>query len=486
MTYNARKPQLDMVRPLLSIPRAQLIASMGLGKTGAAITLASQTEALTGRWPGVLVLAPTQVALAWAREVPRWRPDLTVATMLGSAAQKRAALNVGGDITVANYEALQWLDKHGPADWSHFGSICVADECTALRGCRSTFQTSSLGNVFLKHSKDAPVRASALADHAGQFNRWVNMTATPVPNGMLDVWGQYFFVDGGYRLGRSFTAFKDRWFMMPVRGGDFAKPVPLPGAVEEISRMVSDVTVVCKAEDYYTLDKPRIVNRTIELPTAARKAYADMKRTKAAELQTMLDTHTVTVQAAAQLRQKMLQIGAGWLYWRDDDLDPDLQQCTFLHDAKADAIESILNETGENLVVAYQHKAMLQILQKKFGKRLRTLDAHGKAQDDWNAGKVEILAIQYAAGSLGLSLQHGGRNICLVEPTDNAEHYIQILERLGPMRQMQSGYKRTVNVFRVMADQTLDQTVFDRTERKVTFQTGFTDDLAELVNDLLR
>jgi hypothetical protein len=167
---------------------------------------------------------------------------------------------------------------------------------------------------------------------------------------------------------------------------------------------------------------------------------------------------------------KLLQIAAGFAYYKDDTEDPDLQQCEELHTAKMDAVDSILEETGEPLVVVYFFKATLHQLRKKFKGRLRELDAKGQAQADWNAGKIEILALQYASGSMGLSLQHGGRNICLLTPTYIADHYSQILERLGPLRQMQSGYNRVVNVFRVHAAATEDSRVFDVAIGKLSWE----------------
>jgi len=69
----------------------------------------------------------------------------------------------------------------------------VADEVTKLKG----FRTRQGGK-----------RAKAIAEVAHKkVDRWIGLTGTPAPNGLKDLWGPMWFVDGGQRLGKSFTAF---------------------------------------------------------------------------------------------------------------------------------------------------------------------------------------------------------------------------------------------------------------------------------------
>jgi SNF2-related domain len=464
----ARQPQVDMLRGLRRAPRMQLVASMGLGKSGALLLNAASLSLHYGGWPGLLILAPLQVALNWRNEAPLWMPDKRLVLVAGAEAERKAALQQSADITVVTYDNLPWLHKHAPGDWSKmFGRVACCDESTRIKRTRASWQTSSLGKRWLR--TDGGVQTNALAEHAGDFAHWVNATGTPTPNGMVDLWGQYWYLDGGQRLGGSYTAFEQRWFMVPNRHTEFAKPVPQPGAAEQIAQMVSDITVVAKVEDYYNVAQPNVVDRVVELPEKARRQYREMRSRMSTEVS---KGKVISVQSAAAKNVKMLQAAAGFMYHRDEDLDPDLQLCEELHSAKLDAIDSILEETGEPLVVVYFFKATLQMMRKKFKNRLRELDDKGKAQDDWNAGKVEILAIQYSSGSMGLSLQHGGRNICLVSPTYRADDYAQILERLGPLRQMQSGYNRVVNVFRIIAAATEDARVFDVATGKLSWETA--------------
>ena len=452
-----------------------LIGTMGVGKSGGLLLHAAGIDLREGRWPGLVIVSPLQVALNWQREIPLWLPDKRVALVAGEESKRRSALQSDADIYLLTYDNLPWLHSVLKG-WGTLGSMMVCDESTRVKRTRASFQTSPLGKRWLR--LDGGVQTNALASHAHEFRYWVNATGTPIPNGLLDLWGQVWYLDGGQRLGNSYTAFEDRWFRKPVRGGDFAKPEPLPGAAEDIAQRVSDITTVVRVEDYMSVDEARVIERVVEMPEKAKRAYATMRAKAIAEIQEGLATKTITALSAAAKMAKLLQIASGFAYYRDEIDDPTLLECEELHTAKIDAVESILEETGEPLVVVYYYRATLDQLRKKFKSRLTELDDEGRVQDAWNAGKVELLALQYSRGGFGLSLQHGGRNIALLTPTYRADDYEQVIARLGPLRQKQSGYNRAVNVFRILASGTIDREVFRKVADKIELQ--------DLVVDLLK
>ena len=69
--------------------------------------------------------------------------------------------------------------------------------------------------------------------------RWINLTGSPTPNSLLDLWGQMWFIDGGARLGRTYDAFKQRWFYPSFSGYGFD-----PFYIEPYGQF--DVTCVCR------------------------------------------------------------------------------------------------------------------------------------------------------------------------------------------------------------------------------------------------
>jgi hypothetical protein len=54
--------------------------------------------------------------------------------------------------------------------------------------------------------------------------------------------------------------------------------------------------------------------------------------------------------------------------------------------------------------------------------------------------------------------------------TWNYEHYAQVIERIGPVRQMQANHPRPVFVYQIQAADTLDQVVQARVEGKADVQ----------------
>ena len=62
----------------------------------------------------------------------------------------------------------------------------------------------------------------------------------------------------------------------------------------------------------------------------------------------------------------------------------------------------------------------------------------------------------------GLNLQHGGHRIVYFSQDWDLELYAQVLERIGPVRQLQAGYDRPVFVYHLVARGTLDEVVIDR------------------------
>lgn len=203
--FTPRPYQHAMVEHILQHPRCAIYAGMGLGKTVATLTAA---DILSLVQPGpVLVIAPLRVAQStWPDEAAKWAHlgDVTVSAVVGTVAERLAALARPATIYTTNYENVPWLVEHFGERWP-FRTV-VADESTRLKSFRL---------------RQGGVRAQALAKIAHvQVDRFIELTGTPSPNGLQDLWGQMWFVDRGERLGRSFDAFRSRWFQTIQVGAD--------------------------------------------------------------------------------------------------------------------------------------------------------------------------------------------------------------------------------------------------------------------------
>ena len=442
----SRKPrpwQSQAARFALSQPRVNLWMDPGLGKTGS-VLLALETMRLSGsRFFPALVIGPLRVARkVWSDECQKWDAfsDLRVSVICGTPAQRRAALRADADIYCINYENLVWLVNECKADWPFL--TVVADESTKLKGFRL---------------RNGGRRAAALAKVAKLVRRWMNLTGTPAPNGLKDLWGQMWVIDAGERLGRTYTAFKDRWF----DENEYTRQlVPRDWAEREIMDAIADVTLSISAKDCFDVREPVHIQIPVALPAKVRKHYRQMEDTLIAEL----EAGEVAAENAADKSMKLLQITSGAVFKETGS-----KEWHLLHDEKLDALKSLIEDlNGAPLLVAYHFRSDLQrILEAVPGARqLKTR----KDEDDWNAGKVPVMVFHPASAGHGLNLQFGGHHMAIFTPWWDLENYLQALERIGPVRQLQSGFDRPVFVYHIVCEDTVDEVVVDRRTTKMSVQ----------------
>jgi hypothetical protein len=329
----------------------------------------------------------------------------------------------------------------------YFAGGVLVHNCTRLKGLRVSLQVSKSGKEYINGQGSSRAKAIAEVAHK-KVRNWYNMTGSPAPNGVVDVWGQQWFIDGGRRLGNSFTAFSQRWFRAVPGSDGYSNIEPLPHAQPEIQQLLAETSIVVEAKDWFPLEKVIEREVLIDLPPTARRQYREMEK----EFYTEVENHEIEVFAAGSKSQKCLQIASGTVIH-----DTDARAWVKVHDEKLDALRSIVEETnGEPLLVAYQFKADLERILKAFPKA-RYLDANPKTEDDWNAGKIPILVCHPASAGHGLSLQHGGRILVDYSSGWNLEYDEQVIERLGPTRQYQSGYNRSVFRYRIVARDTIEE-----------------------------
>ena len=369
---------------------------------------------------------------------------MRVSVVVGSAKERLKALNTDADIYTINYENLPWLvEQFGKDDWPF--RIVIADESTRLKGFRMRQGTK---------------RAKALAKVAhSHVDRFIELTGTPSPNGLIDLWGQMFFINPSL-LGRSFQAFVSRWFKSERVGADAyaVKLTPLPHAQREIEERLKDVVVSLDPKDWFDLKDPIVNVIKVDLPPKARELYDDMEKELFVELSV---NESVEAFNAASRTIKCLQIANGALYTEDKN-----SVYHEIHDAKIEALESIIEEAaGMPVLVAYQFKSDLDRLQRAFPKG-RHLDRNPQTITDWNDGKIPVLFAHPQAAGHGLNLQDGSNVIAFYGLWWSLESHAQILERLGPTRQAQSGYDRPVYVHYIVASNTIDEQVMERLNSK--------------------
>lgn len=437
--FAARPYQLLITDFIQRNRRAAVWSSMGTGKTSATAT-ALEDLALTEDIYPILIVAPLRVArTTWPQEYRKWNhlKHLRVMPVCGALKERQAALRVNVPVYTTNFEQLPWLVEHFGDKWP-FKTV-VIDEATKLKGFRLRQGTQ---------------RAKALARVAHtKIKRIVLLTGTPSPNGLQDLWGQMWFVDKGDRLGRTFDAFKQRWFRASHTGFGVEAT---DQAQEQIQEALSDVCITIDAADWFDLKKPIVNLIKVELPPAAKVLYKNMEK------QMFMDLEGSQIEAlnAAAKTQKCLQISSGAAYV---DGGPQWKK---IHDEKLDALEEILEEAaGMPILVSYHFKSDLERLLKRFPQG-RHLDKRSETIDDWNAGKIPMLFAHPASAGHGLNLQDGGNILVFFTVNWNLEEHQQIIERIGPVRQLQAGHNRPMFIHFILAADTVDELVLERLQSK--------------------
>ncbi len=413
-----------------------LMLDMGLGKTVITLTALWQLALDSFDVSRVLVIAPKRVAEdTWPKELAKWEhlTGLTSSLVLGSAAERKAALQRKAFLYIINRENVAWLVKSHYWDFD----MVVIDELSSFK--------SNKAERFKAMKKVRPM-----------VTRIVGLTGTPAPNTLLDLWPQMYLMDMGQRLGRFIGGFRDRFFLPDKRNREIIYSYkPREGAEDAIYALISDICISMKATDY--LDMPERIDNRIEVSMSPkeRKLYDDFQK----DMVLSIGDEELDATNAAALSNKLLQMANGAVYGEDKKVIP-------IHDRKLDALEDLVEgANGKPLLVAYWYKHDLQRIKARF-KNARCIDM-GKDIDDWNAGKIPLALIHPASAGHGLNLQDGGCTIVWFGLTWSLELYQQLNARLW-----RQGQKHTVVIHHIVTKGTHDEDVMRALENKDTRQSA--------------
>ncbi len=387
-------------------PAIGLFLDMGLGKT--AITLSAIKRLKYEMWcvRKVLVIAPKKVAESvWSKEATKWiqLSGLRFAFVLGTAEDRRRALAETADVYMINRENTQWLVDYYQHSWPF--DMVVLDESSSFKNHRAK-------------------RFKSLKLVRSHINRIVELTGTPNPRGLMDLWAQVYLLDGGKRLGRTISAYRDAWFVPDKRNRTtIFSYAPKLGAAEEIHNRISDICISMKSEDYLELPDLIYEDIPVVLDPTAQKAYNRLERDMLLEVD---DETVITAGSAATLRGKLLQLCNGAVYDEEGEV-------VTVHDCKLESLlETVEQLNGQHAIICYNFKHdRTRLVEGLKATHLRVEVYEGKRQEEaWNAGEVDLLLVQPASCGYGLNLQNGGHHIIWFGLNDSLELYQQTNKRL--------------------------------------------------------
>lgn len=439
MIFKPHAYQRHCIDRIIETKKLGLFLDMGLGKTVTTLTAIKELKYNRFQVRKVLVIAPKKVAEGtWTREAAKWDHTnmLRVSPVLGSQAKRIRALNTPADLYIINRENVVWLVDYYRNSWPF--DMVIVDESSS----------------FKSHSAK---RFKALASVGDHIDRLVELTGTPSPNGLADLWSQVYLLDSGERLGKRYTHFRERYFQPDKRGADgmIYSYEAKPGTESAILEKISDICVSMKAEDYLQLPDVTYHEIPVVLDPKALNAYTELERKMILELPE--DESDISVTSAAALSNKLLQLANGAVYDEDRTVHE-------IHGCKIEAfLELIESLQGKPALVFYNYQHDRErILKALAGSKLRIRELKKpQDEDDWNARKIDILLTHPASSAYGLNLQQGGNHVIWFGLTWNYELYTQANKRLH-----RQGQTEKVIIHHLVCSGTRDEDVMQALQRK--------------------
>lgn len=428
--------QQAAIDAILEKPGVALWMEMGLGKTVVTLTAIDTLIYDAAAVRRVLVVAPKKVAEAtWQDEAAKWDhlQHLRLSTVLGTEKQRQAALAAPADVYIINRENIPWLVHTLGRGWNF--DMVVLDEASS----------------FKNH---AAQRFKALKAVRPRIHKLVELTGTPAPNNLLDLWAQVYLLDQGQRLGQYITHYRKQYFWPTEYSWE-----PREGSAEAIQATIRDVVLSFKAADHLTLPEKIIEDVPVVLDAKARAAYKKLEK----DYLLPVDGETITAQQAAALTGKLLQLCNGSLYDESGAVHP-------LHRCKLDAFDELIDALdGQHALVFYNFRFDEEQLAEALKTRHRGLRfavlRSGQDAADWNAGKLDVLLAQPASCAYGLNLQQGGHHVVWYSLPWSLELYAQ-----GEARLYRQGQTQSVIVHRLLVKGGADQLVARALAAKDTTQ----------------
>jgi Superfamily II DNA/RNA helicases, SNF2 family len=411
--------------------KCALFMEMGLGKTRPASAVI--VDALRSfECDSVIVFGPKAVVEdTWPEELQKWAytRDLRFVVLNGTENEIHRKLDLEGiDVYLCSYDRAHLIIKK--ARYPKF-DMAVLDESQGVRN-------------------QATRRWQAVELLIARCDRVIELTGTPSPNGLYQLWAQLFLLDGGRRLGKTLGAFYRRWF----HKNPFTDKIePNTGAPAQIHARLRDICFTLLAEDYQKLPPLIVKDIRIKFSDALKKKYYTFEEKSVLSIPGL--AKEITAVNASALYAKLTQFADGTIY--DAEKKPHA-----VHSLKLEALDAIIDGAlGENVLVIYQHRSDLQRILERYPDRAVHLKSGSDSVAQWKKGEIEIGVGHPESIGRGLNLQSGGRIVVWYGIPVNLEHYLQTIKRIW-----RQGQTRPVMMYRLIAEGTVDESIARALGRK--------------------
>ena len=392
----------------------------------------------------------------WRQEIHKWGLPLSCNLAVGDADERTRAFKNSSDIVCINRDNTEWLVENRLH--KSFDTL-VIDEASS----------------FKSYDSD---RSKALRKARSQFKRVVALSATPSPNGLIDLFSQFRILDGGERLGRFIGQYRAAYFLPDKTNGRQVYSYKLrKGADTAIYEKIGDITISMSAADYLEMPELVRVQHTVQMTAIEQELYKTLKN----DLVVELGGNEITAVNAAVLCGKLTQLANGFAYTETTKHGTVTNR---FHDHKIDKLcEIIEQQCGQPVLCFYWYQADYEAITARLtAKKIKWLDLKSDgAVEKWNSGDFAVGLANPASCGHGLNLQHGGHCIVWYAQTWSAELRQQAEGRL--YRQGQKS--KTVIVHDLLTAGTIDtrinSVVFDKADTQNELIAAVKAEMGELI-----
>lgn len=355
----------------------------------------------------VLIACPkTLMRSAWKDEFERYLPHIDVALAEAPAESRKAAFDSEAKVVVINIDGLKWLaqqDKRLLKKWFGIKAMLICDESHTLKNPQAQ-------------------RTKAAIKVSEYFIKKHVMSGTLAPNSVVELWTQAKIVDGGVRLGKRYTAFRNL-MQKPINRGVFTEWVDKPDSPEIVYGLLNDITIRHSFDDVMT-HVPDMEQTVIyyDLPKKHRTKYEELKTTMYVENKGA----TVSAVNAATLAGKLLQCASGAVYSGENEW-------TIFDSGRYELIADLVNGR-KSCIVFWQWKHQKQEIIKSLDAlniKHAEIDGSVKSQvkraeivDGFQNGDFKCLLMHPETGAFGLTLTKG-TTVIWASPVYEAKSKIQ-------------------------------------------------------------
>lgn len=416
--------QVEAINYIDTHQEVALFDEQGLGKTKIVI------EALCGAMKrgdieGTLVVAPMSLLYNWENEVVK-HSFLIPIVLRGSEREKRYKFLTGANFYITNYEAV------------------IAELERIKRFCKSRKVAIVLDESA--RIKDPRTKtADALFKIRPHSVKRIIITGTPVANKPIDLWAQFFFLDGGVLLGNDFGEFKERY---NEKKDDYRN------RLKDLQAEIGQHSLRRCKDDVLELPEKKFINVYVDLSGKQLKLYDKLREELRVEVQDIAGN--TIIDEAENILKKLLRL-------TQIASNPHLIDKSYNETPpKFIKLDSLVNEiiaVGEKAIIWTSFVENIIVLKKRYS-HYKPVVIYGEVPIKDRAeivkafqesDKNKILIANPSAAREGLTLTRANNAIYL-DRNFNLVDYLQSQDRIHRISQ-----EKDCRIYKVLANKSIDE-----------------------------